>query len=54
MMKSPAPFLVLFALVTAYCSAAINLPPNRGTLLILLLEAGGQASEAVAMEESSK
>ena len=54
MMKNRAALLVLFALVTVYSRAATHLSPNRGTLLILLLEAGGQAATAVAMDVPSK
>ena len=54
MKKTRVSLLVLFALATVCSSAAISLPPNRGTLLILLLESGEQASEVVGMEVSSK
>jgi hypothetical protein len=54
MMKTRAALLVLFALVSVYSGAAIHLSSNRGTLLILLLEAGGQAGTAVAMDVPSK
>jgi hypothetical protein len=54
MMKSRALLLLLFALAAACSGAAINLPPNRGTELLLLMEADGRAWEVTAMDAPSK
>jgi len=53
-MKSRALLLVLSAVAVICSRAAISLPPNRGTELILLMEAGGEARLVTAMETPSK
>ena len=52
-MKSRALLLVLSVVAVFSSRAEINLPPNRGTELILLLDAGG-ARLITAMDEPSK
>jgi hypothetical protein len=54
MMKSRALLLLLSVVAVVCLRAAINLPPNRGTELLLLMEADGRAWEIVAMETPSK
>jgi hypothetical protein len=54
MMKSRASLLMLAALTCAYPIAAIDLPPNRGKFLTLVVESGGKISLGVGMEVSSK
>src|SRR5438874_335723 len=53
MIKSRA-LLLLSALAVVCAKAAINLPPNRGTELLLLMEADGRAWEITAMDAPSK
>ena len=53
-MKRHALLLMLAALAAVSSRAAINLPPNRGTELILLMEADGEAWLVTAMETPSK
>ncbi len=53
-MKSGVLPLVLSAVAVICSSAAISLPPNRGTELILLMEADGAAWEVTAMDAPSK
>ena len=53
-MKRGALLLVL-SVVAVICSrAAISLPPNRGTELLLLMEADGKACEVTAMDAPTK
>ena len=54
MKKSCALLLLLFALATVCSKATISLPPNRGTQLFLLMEAGGGAWQVVAIDEPRK
>ena len=53
-MKSRALVLVLSVVAVFSSRAEINLPPNRGTELILLLEAGGAPWLITAMDAPSK
>ena len=54
MKKSCLLLLTIFALATVCSSAAISLPPNRGTQLFLLMEAGDTAWQVVAIDEPRK
>jgi hypothetical protein len=54
MMKRCALLVLLLALAPVCSRAAINLPPNRGTQLFLLMEAGGAAWQVVAIDEPRK
>jgi len=53
-MKGGVLVLVLSAVAVICSRAAISLPPNRGTELILLMEANGEASLVTAIETPSK
>jgi hypothetical protein len=54
MMKSRALLLVLSAVAVVCSTGAIELPPNRGTELILLMEAEGAAWYVTAIDTPSK
>ena len=53
-MKSRALLLVLSAVAVVCSTGAIELPPNRGTELILLMEAEGAAWYVTAIDTPSK
>lgn len=54
MKKLCATFLTLVALVASHCKASIELPPNRGKVLILVFGVGNEFSAIIGMEITRK